>query len=293
LTIPLGMMASTDLLEDDVNRIRDLTTQELLADKTAFYIELPINRPDPVIAALTRGVNKVDVFSAGGIYLFGNAKGVIFGGESVNTPRALTFPKKSNPPIAAYIQLGKGWVFLLSDADMLSNANIDQNRYRHDNMKFAINIIDWLAQPGTETGTSEDEIDNIIRSLKTEIIDLNRTIQQEEAEKQELNSQVIALSAEKDSLSERIETLSRNTFMGIKYEIWAMIGLSVCFLLTVLVVVKRNKKATAIKPEKGDLGYEFDDREFGTGRADTNGGESKIKEEDIEERLKELQRGSQ
>ncbi|MCX6013272.1 MAG: hypothetical protein NTV30_07680, partial [Chloroflexi bacterium] len=101
---------------------------------------------------------------------------MIFGGEGANTPKALTYRKKSNPPLAAYIQLGKGWIFLLSDPDMLSNNNLDAARYHHDNLKFGVNIIDWLSQPATDPTMSEDQIDSIIRSLNTEIKDLNRTI---------------------------------------------------------------------------------------------------------------------
>jgi hypothetical protein len=290
LTIPLGMMTSTDLLEDDVNRVRDVATGLLVVDKTTFFIDLPSERPDLVISSLTRGVNTLDIFSAGGIYLFGNSKGVIFGGEGVNTPKALTFPKKSNPPLASYIQLGKGWVFLLSDPDMLSNNNLNSAKYRHDNLKFGVNIVEWLLQPATDPTLSEDEIDNIVRSLNTEIKDLNRTINYQETEKAQLNNQIITLTAEKDSLAEQVTNLSQNSFLGFKYEIWAMGVLSLCLLLTVGVVLKKNKKAA--KMEKGDLGYEFDDKEFGA-ETDVGKGEGKIKEEDIEERLKELQKGSQ
>ncbi|MFZ2456423.1 MAG: hypothetical protein WAX07_08095 [Candidatus Altiarchaeia archaeon] len=292
LTIPLGMMASTDLLEDDVNSVRDSITGQMVTDKTTFYVELPANRPDPVISSLTRGVNTLDIFTAGGIYVFGDSKGVVFGGDAVNTPKALTFPKKSNPPLAAYIQLGTGWIFLLSDPDILANKNLDSARYRHDNLKFGVNIIDWLSQPATDPTASEDEIDNIIRSLRTETLDLNRTIAYQENEKSALNDKIITLTAEKDSLSERIDTLSKNSFMGFKYEVWAMGVLSLCFLLTVGVIIKKNKKVS--KLEKGDMGYEFDEKEFGTGGADNSlKGDGKIKEEDIEERLKELQKGSQ
>jgi hypothetical protein len=290
LTIPLGMMVTNDLLEDDVNRVRDISTGQLVADKTTFFVDLPVERPDPVISSLTRGVNTLDIFSASGIYLFGNSKGVILGAVGANTPKALTYPKKSNPPLAAYIQLDKGWIFLLSDPDMLSNNNLDTAKYRHDNLKFGVNIIDWLSVPATDPGMSDDAIDNLIRSLNAEIKDLNRTINYQETEKAELGNQIATLTAEKESLSGRIDTLSKNKFQGIEYQVWAMGILSLCFLLTVFVVLKRNKKAA--KLEKGDLGYEFDDKEFGA-ETDVGKGDGKIKEEDIEERLKELQKGSQ
>ncbi len=291
LTIPLGMRTSDDLLEDDVDVIRDLSTDQLVTDKTSFYIDLPSNRPDTVISTLTKGVNKVDIFTSGGLYLFGNSKGVIFSGDAVNTPKALTFPKKSDPPIAAYIQLGKGWVFLISDPDMLSNKYLDAGKYRHDNLKFATNVVDWLAQPATEA-TTEDEIDNLIRSQRTEIMDLNRTINDKEKEKADLSSQIAIINDEKESLAMEVANLKKGSFIGIKYEIWAMIALALCFLLTVGIVVKKNKKE--VKVEKGDLGYEFDEKEIGAGASNAEkSGDNKIKEEDIEERLKELQKGSQ
>ncbi len=290
LTIPLGMTASEDLLEDDENRIRDISTDQLVTDKTIFYVDLPSERPDVVINSLTRGVNKLDIFTAGGIYLFGNSKGVIFGGDATNTPKALTFPKKSDPPLAAYIQLGKGWIFLLSDPDMIANANLDTTKYTHDNLKFAINIVDWLSQPPTEN-LSEDEINSIIRAQKAQITDLNHTINTQEQEKADLNNQITALNAEIDTLSLQIINLKKDSFMGLKYEIWGMLVLSLCFILTIGVVVKKNKKE--LKTNKADLGYEFDEKDLDIGPNAEKTPGSKIKEEDIEARLKELQKGSQ
>ena len=292
LTIPLGMMASGDLLEDEEDMVRDVSTDQLVTDKTTFYVDLPTDRPNTVISSLTRGVSKLDIFSAGGIYLFGNAKGVVFAGDAANTPKALTFPKKSDPPLAAYIQLGKGWIFLLSDPDMLTNNNLDTTKYRHDNLKFAINTVDWLSQPPTEN-LSDDEINIIIRSQKTEIVDLNRTINNQEQEKADLNNQITQINDEKDALSVQVANLKKDSFMGLKYETWGMLILSLCFILTIGVIVKKNKKE--VKVEKGDLGYEFDEKELDTGstsNAEQNT-DNKIKEEDIEARLKELQKGSQ
>ena len=60
LTIPLGMMASGDLLEDEDDQVRDVSTDQLVTDKTTFYVELPTDRPDAVVSSLTRGVNQLD-----------------------------------------------------------------------------------------------------------------------------------------------------------------------------------------------------------------------------------------
>jgi hypothetical protein len=292
LTIPLGMRVSDDLLEDDVDVIRDLSTDKLVSDKTSFYIDLPSDRPDTVINALTRGVTKVDVFSSGGIYLFGNSKGVIFGGDAVNTPKALTFQKGDKPPVAAYAQLGKGWVFLLTDPDMLSNKNLDTAKYRHDNLKFSLNVVDWLSQPANEV-VSEDEIDSIIRFQRAQITELNRTISDKEKEKADLDNRLLQIDDEKEALVQEVANLKRNSFLGIKYEIWAIGVLALCFLLTAGVVLKKGKKEVKAV-EKGDLGYEFNEKEFGIGASNAEkSADNKIKEEDIEERLKELQRGSQ
>ena len=48
---------------------------------------------------------------------------------------------------------------------MLTNTNLDTTKYRDDNLKFAINAVDWLSQPPTEN-LSDDEINSIIRAQK-------------------------------------------------------------------------------------------------------------------------------
>ena len=83
--------------------------------------------------------------------------------------------------------------------------------------------------------------------------------------------------------------------MGLKYEVWGMLILALCFILTIGVIVKKNKKEVVKVEKGGDLGYEFDEKELGAGstsNAEQNT-DNKIKEEDIEARLKELQKESQ
>ena len=295
LTIPLGIRALEENLEDDTNRIRDASTGELVSDKTFFYVDLPANRPDTVVNALTRGVNKLCIFSATGLHLFGNAKGLVFGGDSTNTPISLVFPKGSNPPVAAYIRLGSGSIVVVNDPDMFVNKNLDTAKYRHDNIKFAVNIMDWLAEPFQEQRTDQ-EVDNLMKALKGQNVDYNRTIVQNQKEIGELDKQITTLTSEKEELSKEISEMKNDKVMGLawlSYQTLAMVILAFAFFMTAVVVVKKGRKPKD-KKEQGELGYEFNENIDEEPPADDEEVKTtaKIKEEDVEERLRELQKSS-
>ena len=251
-----------------------------------------------MVNSLTRGVNTLYIFTATGLHLFGNAKGVIYGGDATNTPISLVFPKGSNPPLAAYTRLGSGSIVLINDPDMFTNVNIDPTKYRNDNVKFAVNIMDWLSTPFQDQLTDQ-EVDNIMKSLKTQVTDDNRTIVSLQAQTDSLNQQITTLSSEKEGLTSELAKYRSDKVMGLPwltYSSLAMFVLAGAFLLTCVVVMKKGRK----KPEKkegqgGELGYEFDEKTDEENAAE--GDEEvktagKIKEEDVEERLRELQKTS-
>ncbi|MBN2251695.1 MAG: hypothetical protein JW724_06450 [Candidatus Altiarchaeota archaeon] len=291
ITVPLGMMMPEEMLEDGKNRIRDASTGELMPDMTNFYVDLPVARDDKVVSSVTRGVNKLDFFGAHGIYLFGDkTKSLVSGGDSTYTPKSLFFLEGTNPTILAYSRMGRGTVIVLTDPDMFSNKYLDSSKYRHDNIRLAVNIIDWLGMPSQEDVT-DDEWNNIMKAMQKENMDLNRTIQGLNEEKDSLNGQISELSIEKQSLQDRVSELTKNNVPGMPFD-YMTLGLYLlagCFIITAIVVVRKNKKDKAEKEgeEKSELGYEFDEK------AEGEKGNGRIKEEDVEERLKELQKNSQ
>lgn len=282
LTIPLGMTVDEHILEDESNKIRDMSSGELIEDKTIFYIELPMERSG-VVKTLTQGVSKLYFFGGNGIYVFGNAIAVVRGGKDTNSPKSLRFSKETWPPVAAYVRIGRGSVFLLSDPDMLSNENLDSNKYRHDNMKFAINIVDWLTVP-FQGEITEDEFGIIMKTLQDENIKLNRTIRNLQEESEDLKNQINQLTDDKEKLGEKIEELEKDRFLWFTYQTWAILFLAFTIFIATAVYVQRVKKER--KGERGELGYEFEE-----GPVEKSEFELEIKEEDVEERLREFKEG--
>jgi len=284
-TIPLGMTLDKHILEDESNKIRDMSSGKLIEDETIFYIELPMERSG-VVKTLTQGVSKLYFFGGNGIYVFGNAMAVVTGGKDTNSPKSLRFPKGTYPPIAAYARVGKGSVFLLSDPDMLSNKNLDSSKYRHDNMKFAINVVDWLSTPFPGEMT-EDEFEIIVKTLQKKNKELNRTIINLRRDNEDLLTRINKLESEKMSLQQDIENLKKGRvgILGIwlEYQTLAILLLAFVIFIAIAVFIQKTKKEKKMG-KRGELGYEFEEgsgkkSEFGPG----------IREEDVEERLKEFE----
>lgn len=292
LTIPLGMTVDAYTLEDESNQIRDMSTNELIKDKTAFYIDLPISREDPIIRELTNGVNKIYLFGGNGIYVFGNAKAVITGDADTHSPKSLRFPKGSRPPVAACARIGKGSVFLLSDPDMLHNKYLDTSKYRHNNLKFAINIVDWLSIPYEPVGTLE-EFEITIKILKDNITELDRRVNNLQTEKEGFNNQINQLTTDLQSEKQKVADLQKDRFPWLPwftYTQWAMILLAISFLVLAAVIAKRVKKLERKEEvEPSSLGYEFEEKPSEEGEEPG----AVVKGEDIEDRLKEFKEGAE
>lgn len=291
ITIPLGMMTTSETLEDETNRIRDIASGNLVEDKTVFYVDLPTQRDDTVVKSMTRGVSKIDVYGVSGIDVFGRSKPVIHAGDTTSTPQTLLFKTGSNPPIAGYVGVGNGTMILLSDPDMFTKTNIDANKYRHDNVRLMINIIDWISIPSSQIGAfNDEELNNIIKSLKNEKTALNKSIETLQMEKEEISSQRDSLAGDKQALVMEMESLKSQRIAGMEYSTVAMVFVGFAFLLLVLVVWKKEKLLKRKdQDDSNELAYEFDDEE-GSQLEFTDQLDSKVKEEDIEERLKELKK---
>jgi hypothetical protein len=291
ITTPMGMMVVEDALEDEVNQVLDKATGLRIADKTTFSIDLPATKTDLAVNSITKGVSTVNVFGANGIYRFGKSRGVILAGDAANSPKSLYFPKGSNPPVAAYVKLGRGMVFFLSDPDMLTNKYMDASKYRSDNLKLATNVVDWLSTPSTED-LSDDQMEDLIKSLNVEKMSLNRTINSLNLKEKNMTSQITNLTSIKNDLSDSLAGCQNTKLLGLEYIIWAIIFAGVLVAVSLFFAMKKKGRGKKSKKEGGELGYEFDSKnagggEFSEGEAKIDG---EVKEEDIEERLKELEK---
>jgi hypothetical protein len=292
ITTPMGMRVVEDPLEDGANQVIDKSTGLRITDKATFSIDLPAAKTDLAVNSITKGVSTVNVFGGNGIYVFGKARGVVFAGDTANSPKSLYFPPGSNPPVAAYVKLGKGMVFFLSDPDMLIGKNMDSTKYRGENLKLATNAVDWLSTPSTDD-FSDDQMDDIIKSLRVENMNMNRTISSLSATEKNLTAQLATQKTTNSDLTDTLTSCQSTKFMGFDYLIWAILGAGVLVAVSLFFAMKKKKGGKKSKKDgSGEFGYEFDNKssaggEFSEGETKIDG---EVKEEDIAERLKELEK---
>ncbi|MEM4347082.1 MAG: DUF4350 domain-containing protein [Candidatus Altiarchaeota archaeon] len=272
LSIPFGMTIDDAPLEDEVHPIRDYSTGQVIADKSKFSLTLSNIITDPVTKSITQGVSQLGFFGGNGIALSGNAKAILIGYQDTYAPKSSTglFPKGSKPPVAAYSIVGNGLVFLLSDASMLLDSNLDPSRYRHDNLRFGTNIVEWLSIKREQTvNASLDELYVIIGDLK---LRLNETLE-ESAKKDTLISELTndknTLAAQLDNCNKELEKLKSEKFMGVSHWIIAVGFLGFAILVASAIYAK---KAKTKKEEAHELGYEFEEKEEEKGELNIGGG---------------------
>ncbi|RLI95276.1 MAG: hypothetical protein DRO90_00605 [Candidatus Altiarchaeales archaeon] len=261
ITIPFGMTIDTGMLEDETSPIYDAAAGKNIEDKTNFVITR-LNRQDKNVKTIIQGINWLAFFGGYGISVSENAIGVAFGDHDTYSPKSIIFTKGTKPPIAAASRVGNGLVFLLSDADMLSNTNLDTSRYRYDNLKFGLNIVKWLANPPPPAQDKTiDELTMTIAYLNTEIDDMNMTIRDLNSQISTLNSQVSALTQKVMELEKENERLRSQVdpLFKIKYTTWA-IGMGIIAIVIIAMSMARrvHKIKLGEKKEIEGFGYEFD-----------------------------------
>ncbi|RLI93213.1 MAG: hypothetical protein DRO89_00510 [Candidatus Altiarchaeales archaeon] len=268
ITIPFGMTIDTGILEDESSPVWDSSSGAEVADKTNFVIHT-INRQDPSIRLLIQGVNQLAFFGGNGISISGDAKLVVTGDWDTYSPKSPTFPKGSKPPVASAALVGNGLVFLLSDADMLTNDKIDTSRYRYDNLRFGINIIDWLraSKERPPKSVEIDELRIIVGQLMVDIDNLNRTKIALEKTIRERDKRIDELTQENSDKDEIIRMLQSQAdpVLHINYTTWAILLLAIAIIALVAIMSKKAKKPEAEEEEEVGFGYEFEEGEARTG----------------------------
>ncbi len=268
ITIPFGMTIDTGTLEDESNPIWDSSSGKEVADKTNFVIHT-IERQEPLMRPIIQGIDQLAFFGGNGISLRDDPriKRVIMGDWDTYSPQSPTFPKGSKPPLASAALVGKGCVFLLSDADMLANDKVDTSKYKYDNLKLGTNIIEWLracaGKPDEDLGI--EELMFMISHLNNTMSDLNRTNIGLQETIQDKNNEINGLNRENADLSAVISELRRQVdpVLSIKYNTWAIILLAIGILLIAVVMSRRAKKPETTEDEFGGFGYEFEEGEEG------------------------------
>ncbi|HIE34105.1 MAG TPA: hypothetical protein EYP86_03075 [Candidatus Altiarchaeales archaeon] len=265
LTIPFGMTIDTGMLEDESSPIYESSSGKYISDKSKFVVSR-FNRQNQDIRTVLQGVNSLAFFGGYGISVSGSAEGVAFGDYDTYSPKSLIFTKGTQPPVAAEAMVGNGLVFLLSDADMLANPNLDTSKYNYDNLKFGTNIIDWLASSKYRPlrDTSIDNLTMAIAQLHIQVEELNNTINNQNEQIKKLNAQIASLTSDKEKLALRVIELESQTdpIMHIKYDTWVIIGIIFAIFFVGIVMATRTRKS---KPKENDeiagFGYELEGEE--------------------------------
>ncbi len=278
ITIPFGIAIDYGILEDESSPVWDSSSGAAVSSKTNFVIHT-INRQDSSIRLIVQGVNQLAFFGGNGLSLSGDVKSVIMGDWDTYSPMSPTFPKGSQPPVASAALVGKGCIFLLSDADMLANDKVDTSRYKYDNLRFGTNIIDWLKACAVRPSerVDMDELRIILGQQMIDIENLNKTnielkdtIAAKEADISALNQQI----SEKEDTIKKLESQT-DPILHIGYTSWAIFLLVFAILALALIMSKKAKKE---KPEGGiesGFGYEFEE---GEGEADFKTGTGEFKD---------------
>lgn len=276
LMIPFGMTMDDGVLVDSTDTIPSMDATNFVIDR---FGETETTR------IIRKGVTKLGYYRGNGMFLSGNAECIAMG-DSDTYSDTQSFQTGSTPCITAATLFGRGLVFGISDADMITDTNINN----YDNKQFAQNIIDWLSitVPPQEGNFTYEECQVMIGQLKLEKLRIEQerdgVVEEKsrlERDKSSLESQVFALSAELDELKNgKIGPFNRTQ--------WAIVGAGLFFLIAALIFAKRGggpkKKEDDIL---GELGYEFEEEaeQKLAGEADIEG---EIDTEALDKELGEL-----
>jgi hypothetical protein len=258
ITIPFGMTIDAEgLLEDENSPI--ISGAAPLKDKT-FFVVSSVERQDPALRLLVQGVSSIGFFGGNGISLSGDAKAVATGDWDTYSPKSPTFPKGSKPPVAAASVVGKGMVFLLSDADVLSNERMDTAKYKFDNLRLGTNIFDWLRSSSMKPGDSIEleELRTMIGQTMVEMDNLNKTITGQRTTIAALQSQVAQRDLSIMAISDENAALKSQSMFGVNYTTWGIIVLAIAIGALALMMSKKTKTAKGKADGVSGFGYEFE-----------------------------------
>lgn len=271
LTSPFGIIMDDGVLIDPTDTIPGKDNKNFVIDRFSSMSGARVVR---------NGVTSLGFYDGHGLKISGNAWSVATGDTDTYSD-TLSFTSGSKPPVAAASLLGNGLVFVLSDADMLSNDNIAS----YDNMRFGENIIDWLALTITPTGgdLSSEEIDLLLAELKLEKVWLEQERDKLTAEKNALELLNDMTGAELFDARNELEELKKGKLGPFTRSTWGVIIFGICILGAAILISRRGSKASPeADSEKllGELGYEFEE-----GGAEKG---EEIKEEELDRELGEL-----
>ncbi|ODS42368.1 MAG: hypothetical protein MSIBF_03325 [Candidatus Altiarchaeales archaeon IMC4] len=256
LAIPFGIrIDASGKLEDSENQMPGDT------NKRDFQVSRLTE--DSLISTIRKGVNRIGFYEGSGLYLTGEAKWVATGSRSSYSTSG-TFPRDSMPPVAAVVRFGcfgSGLIFLTSDPDMFKNENIE----KYDNMKLAVNAVEWLTTP-QDIYKENETCGDMMREVTIEKNRIEREMKLINASLEQTTIKLNTQLSENAQLTEDINHLRSGMFcykdaFCVAQTTAAIILLGLFLLVGVIIYSSRMPKP---QEKKGDelgeeLGYEFEE----------------------------------
>ncbi len=278
LTVLFGVTVDDGLLVD--------TTDPISGDTSNAHFVLDRFITEDVMRSIRQGVSKIGFYQGHGLILSGNAKAIVMGDEDTYSD-TMSFPSGSQPAVGAAAMFGNGLIFILSDADVLSNEHLDE----FDNKVLGTNIVDWLAVPRESLpSNTTEELSIIIGELKLSNARFRQDNDKLQQENQALKMQNNALNAQINALNSQIEELKSGRIGSFTAGNIAIMFLGVCILIVAIVLSARKGGKAEGEDLLGELGYEFEEEKPGREKEESLDEEvlKETEEEDTEK--KELER---
>ena len=278
LTVLFGVTVDDGMLVDTTDPIPGGTSN------SHFVLDKFIT--EDVMRSIRQGVSKIGFYQGHGLILSGNAKAIVMGDEDTYSD-TMSFPSGSQPAVGAAAMFGNGLIFILSDADVLSNEHLDE----FDNKVLGTNIVDWLAVPRESLpSNTTEELSIIIGELKLSNARFRQDNDKLQQENQALKMQNNALNAQINALNSQIEELKSGRIGSFTAGNIAIMFLGVCILIVAIVLSARKGGKAEGEDLLGELGYEFEEEKPGREKEESLDEEvlKETEEEDTEK--KELER---
>lgn len=250
LMIPFGMTMDEGTLIDSTDTIPDMDSNNFVVDRFSDSETTRIIR---------RGISKVGFYSGHGLFLSGNAE-CIASGDSDTYSDTQSFHTGSYPCVAATTLFGRGLVFGLSDADLLTNEKISA----YNNREFGKNIIDWLSitVPAPSGNFTYEECQVMMGQLKLEKLRVEQEADNIIKERDSLKSERDSLKAELYTVSTELEDIKSGKIGPFTRNQWVILLFGLLFFAAVYVNSKGKRGGGKKKKGEevlGELGYEFED----------------------------------
>ncbi|MBD3387632.1 MAG: hypothetical protein GF416_01160 [Candidatus Altiarchaeales archaeon] len=249
LTIPFGVTIDGGTLIDNTDKIPG-------KDRNTFVLDRFTDAPSS--NTLRRGVSKIGFYQGSGLFLSGTSSCIVTGNSDTYSDTG-SFASGSMPCVAAASQFGGGLVFTLSDADILSNENLEQ----YNNKNFGINIVEWLGLASDRNYTSANSTTDLqlkIKELRLRTLQLEQEVEQLTDERESFRSKFNQASLTVTQLQQQILEAEKDTIGPFKKSDWALIILGVCILLAAIAYSKKKSGEVKIKDDDilNELGYELE-----------------------------------